>query len=149
LDRQQIEQNKLPNTNEIVMAEPNGFLTEGMTSNFFTIEKGIICTAPDSLVLNGTVRRALLQLCKERAIPIEMRMPNVNDAKEWEGCFITSTSRLVLPIDKLQIEVPSNDATNSNSEPLEILFHYAPTSIVKNIQRWVLDEMASASVPLE
>jgi branched-subunit amino acid aminotransferase/4-amino-4-deoxychorismate lyase len=56
-------------------------------------------------ILEGTVRRLVLEVCASTpGMPrVELRAPRVQDlaAGRWAGAFITSTSRLVLPIDEV------------------------------------------------
>lgn len=44
------------------------------------------------------------QTCSELGIPVELRAPSIMDADMFDSTFITSTSRLVLPVDELTLE---------------------------------------------
>jgi len=45
----------------------------------------------------------LWQVCEREGIPVVLAAPKVDDADSWDGMFITSTSRLVLPVDTLEL----------------------------------------------
>jgi branched-subunit amino acid aminotransferase/4-amino-4-deoxychorismate lyase len=45
----------------------------------------------------------LLQVCKQEGIPVDLEAPAVDTADTWDGMFITSTSRLVLPVDSVKL----------------------------------------------
>lgn len=89
----------LPGSNEIILFDKSGRLYEGLSSNFFIINSdGLIQTAPPSDVLLGTVMKHLIQL-QEKEIIFEH--PSIYEIDDWLGAFITSTSRLLLPIDTI------------------------------------------------
>ncbi|KAF9962589.1 hypothetical protein BGZ72_000009 [Mortierella alpina] len=76
---------------------------EGLSSNFFVLhrKRQSIITAPLDSVLEGTILRSVISVCKEESIPVEYSFPNLQHIDEWEGAFLSSMSRLVLPIEKL------------------------------------------------
>ncbi|KAF9285121.1 hypothetical protein BGZ68_004136 [Mortierella alpina] len=76
---------------------------EGLSSNFFVLhrKRQSIITAPLDSVLEGTILRSVISVCKEKSIPIEYSCPNLKHIDEWEGAFLSSMSRLVLPIEKM------------------------------------------------
>lgn len=102
-DRQALEEiQEQAGVNEIVMYDAEGFITEGLQSNFFAIDlDGTLVTAPDDRVLSGTVRKAVLEVAKIHNLKVRFACPNVRDLEKWESCFLCSTSRLVKPIKEL------------------------------------------------
>lgn len=91
-------------------------LLEGGSSNFFAVYQNkrnddddddttyTIRTAATDLVLDGTVRQVVRDafVHKDKKISFDdSRPPRLDDLDDWVGCFLTSTSRLVLPIDRL------------------------------------------------
>merc|ERR1711862_747314 len=88
----------------------NLHVLEGCSSNFFAIYKdGIVRTATDDAVLCGAIRKLVCNILtendedeghlKREKAAIKYEPPNLIDAENlWKGCFITSTSRLALPI---------------------------------------------------
>lgn len=81
---------------EIILMEPSShLLLEGSQTNFYAIRDGKIFTAEDG-ILKGTVRSLVLEVCEENGIPVVLTPPSLDDVNNWEGCFISSTSRLVL-----------------------------------------------------
>jgi len=108
----------------------NPTLLEGTETNFFAVDiDGNVLTA-DHDVLKGTVRASVLNCCKMNDIPVkfqpiklntlllnnddaddhhhqqqQQQQENQQDRRFIQGAFLTSTSRLVLPIH--QIIIPS------------------------------------------
>ncbi|KAL1926771.1 hypothetical protein VTP01DRAFT_5417 [Rhizomucor pusillus] len=107
-DRAPLEQGKLKDVNEVLLIDDAGRVYEGMSSNFFAVrvkEDGspVLVTAPLEHVLLGTVMKIVMAVCEQHRIPIEWTFPCIQDARagKWEGCFLTSTSRLLLPIETI------------------------------------------------
>jgi branched-subunit amino acid aminotransferase/4-amino-4-deoxychorismate lyase len=88
-------------SNEIVLVDQEGLANEGLSSNFFVVMKdNSIWTANDGII-SGTVRSLILKVCEELNINVVFKSPQVNEIKNWKEIFISSTSRLLLPIPKL------------------------------------------------
>lgn len=76
----------------------NGCLTEGSNSNLFAVVDGVVRTPPRREVLAGVTRDIVLQLAAQRALALqEVRLP-LADLPRWQECFITSSSRHIMPI---------------------------------------------------
>ena len=82
---------------EALMINEEGFILEGLTSNFFAIKKGVIWTA-DDVVLSGITRQIVISEAVENQIEINYQPISNNDLSDIEGAFLTSASRGVLPI---------------------------------------------------
>lgn len=75
-----------------------GYLTEGSNSNLFAVVAGEVLTPPADQVLAGVTRDLLIALAKERGLPIRETPLALAEATRWEECFITSTSRHIMPV---------------------------------------------------
>ena len=112
VDRAPLEALMRPDFNEFLLATESGLLMEGSQTNFYAVRGGAVHTAGDG-VLAGTVRRLLLEVCEREGIPLVLEPPSLASVAEWEGALVSSTSRLLLPIDELYRPVegaPSADA---------------------------------------
>lgn len=86
----------------LIIDETSHEILEGLSSNFGVLTKdGRMVSAPDSMVLPGSVMKLMKEACKDMGIPINEKCPNIDEAGEWQAAFITSTSRLVLPITEI------------------------------------------------
>ncbi|KAI8384295.1 aminotransferase [Radiomyces spectabilis] len=110
-ERAALEQHKLHDINEVVLTDDDGNLYEGMASNFFAVRKRetdgksvVMCAALENILL-GTVMKIVMAICEEDGIEFQWGFPRLQDARDnrWEGCFLTSTSRLLLPIEALYV----------------------------------------------
>ena len=138
--RQGLEDEKPAHVDEVVMMAEDGGLPEGTQTNFFAVKGGTLFTAGDG-VLEGTVRRVVLEVCERDGIPVELVPPNVADVMAWEGAFVSSTSRLVLPID--EIEVPRGQFAGM---PEGAKRKFEGRSLVHQIEDKVMAEIESHSL---
>eukprot|EP00823_Brevimastigomonas_motovehiculus_P002107 TRINITY_DN1345_c4_g1_i1.p1 TRINITY_DN1345_c4_g1~~TRINITY_DN1345_c4_g1_i1.p1 ORF type:complete len:490 (+),score=143.73 TRINITY_DN1345_c4_g1_i1:109-1578(+) len=132
--------------NEIILATPQLDLLEGISSNFFVIEEGTVRTA-DSHILRGTVRQLFLQICKQQHIPVSLQPPNMANWRRWSGCFISSTSRLLLPIQRLSFPAhlfPSQSVLRAVSVPDNGIVFDVNDPLTKRLQRAVEKAFADA-----
>ena len=98
--RQELEKNIKNEVNEVVLTH-NDNCYEGLSSNFFIVMNGLVYTAPLDAVLPGTVQKLVAEL-----FPLQMRyqFPKLIDVNLWDAAMISSTSRLVIPINKIHLE---------------------------------------------
>ena len=76
----------------------DGCVTEGSKSSVFAVVDGELRTAPEADVLAGVTREIVIDLTRRAGIPFqEARLP-LAEIGQWEECFITSTSRHVMPV---------------------------------------------------
>ena len=97
---------------EALLVTRNGEIYEGTQTNFFALAAdGTLETAPDGDVLAGTVRRVVLEVAEREGLcPVVLRAPKLADARTWRGAFLTSTSRLVMPIDTLLLPATASES---------------------------------------
>eukprot|EP00736_Rhodelphis_marinus_P010877 Rmarinus@m.10019 len=100
VERKVFEEQIQGHVNEVLLCEEDGSLSEGLSSNVFAVMDGTIFTT-DNRILKGTVRDLVLEVCADEGIPVALEAPRLQHVQRWEACFITSTSRLVLPAQRL------------------------------------------------
>eukprot|EP00158_Paraphelidium_tribonemae_P003109 Partr_v1_DN25891_c2_g1_i1_m3003 putative Aminotransferase class IV len=128
-------------THEILL-HVNGDIYEGMTSNFFALSKsGTIYTAPLDKVLPGTMQELVIAACRDTLnIPLIFQFPNINQAAtEWAGAFLTSTSRMVLPIGRILTPAPDSRWIDLQSGESEI---------IKRLQLEMMKQLALKAEPI-
>src|SRR4051794_14350010 len=90
-----LEEKMNEHTEEIILYNENGKISEGLSSNFFVLQRDTLYTAPDEDVLCGTTRRAILILCGRLGIPAVLNNPTIYSINSWDAAFICSTSRQI------------------------------------------------------
>jgi D-alanine transaminase len=76
----------------------DGLITEGSSSNVFAVQDGILITPPAYQALSGVTRDLVIELARSDGIQVSERPLSLTTMTEWSECFITSTSRHVMPV---------------------------------------------------
>jgi D-alanine transaminase len=83
----------------------DGVVTEGSSSNVFIVKDGTLKTHPaTNLILNGITRQIVLKIAEQLHVPVLEESFSVNELKEADEVFITSTTMEVTPVVKLKGE---------------------------------------------
>ena len=85
------------------MLDVEGRLLEGLSSNFFAVRGGVLRTAGAGIVA-GIVRATVLELAAS-ILPVTLEPVRLNELREVDECFITSASREVLPVVRVDGQV--------------------------------------------
>lgn len=136
-ERKAIYDRMAPDVEEVILMDPTTrHLLEGSQTNFYAIQDGAVVTAEEG-ILKGTVRSLVLEVCVENGIPVDLKPPTLDDVEKWQGCFISSTSRLVLGAKSLEYEEPDTKKTCTRT--------FAPHSILDQITTAVQNSVVTKS----
>ena len=80
-----------------ILLTNKGRILEGMTSNFFYVREGKLCTAGRG-VLIGVTRQTVLAFAKWEGIKTGIRALPLNEISSIQEAFITSSSRGIVPV---------------------------------------------------
>lgn len=86
---------------EVLLVDKDGFVTEGSRSNVFFLKDNTLITPPADTVLEGITRKQILGLCKINNIPCFEHKVHQSSLSEYNGLFISGTSRRVLPVKRV------------------------------------------------
>ncbi|KAJ2032503.1 hypothetical protein GGH91_001248 [Coemansia sp. RSA 2671] len=134
-DREALEQLIVSPINEVVLIEhdskdgPLRFY-EGLSSNFFVTRRVSLGRQPEYLnfqllsapldsVLLGTIMKLVLQICDRDGISVRYA-PEFDALESWNGAFVSSTSRLVLPVSRIIYGEDSRQHSLNASDPLVV-----------------------------
>ena len=118
--RRALELQKPEDCNEVVLCDDSGLLFEGLQTNFYAVKGGRLQTAGEG-VLEGTVRKLLLEECEREGVEVDLSPPSLEEIDEWQGCFISSTSRLLLPVSRVVYTSKDGEQRVRSFEPLDPL----------------------------
>lgn len=82
----------------------NGYILEGLTSNFFYIRNGTLATAHRNILL-GVTRRMVLRLARMSELAIRYQPLKLDLVPDQDESFLTSSSRGIVPIIKIDEDV--------------------------------------------
>lgn len=92
-----LETAKKQNALEALLLDREGNIREGTRSNFFAIKGNYIFTPPKEKVLEGITQKILFMATKG-IFSIVYQDISLKTIKEYEECFISSTSMNIMPI---------------------------------------------------
>jgi branched-chain amino acid aminotransferase len=127
LDRKRIG----PETFEILLTD-KGRILEGMTSNFFYIRDGALCTAGRG-VLIGVTRQTVVSLARQEGIDICIRAIRVNELPAISEAFITSSSRGIVPVVTIEIQQVGDGKVGPTTRRLMHLYNEEILSLAEDI----------------
>jgi D-alanine transaminase/branched-chain amino acid aminotransferase len=89
-----------------ILYHHNGYVTECPRSNFFIINKEGILVTPKEKILHGITRKKIIEIGKIVGIEIQEREIHLNEIKDAKEAFITSSTKRMLPVAKInEIEI--------------------------------------------
>lgn len=94
-----VRQARAAGAHEALLLDERGFLTEGSSSNLFTVAGGGLRTPPLAAgILEGVTRGVVLRLARAEGIPVEEVALRPEELEAADEAFITSTVREILPV---------------------------------------------------
>lgn len=94
--RKAIQAAQSPDVYEIVLYDHDGYISEGVSSNFYAVIDGRLRTAGEGM-LEGIARSILLDIASE-VLPVELRRIHVSEIAHASETLLTSASRGVVPV---------------------------------------------------
>lgn len=131
--RDHLLQIKTNQANEVILCEDDGTVREGCSSNFYVIQQGKLITSRED-VIEGTILKKVLQVCHALEIPMEFKNPNLKDLDSWDEMFISSTSRLVLPVQYAVIASDCVGFITTTQKDASIIPNTKPNEKIKEFQ---------------
>jgi len=83
---------------DALLINKKGCITEGTRTNFFCIKERALYSPPESEILLGVTRKAVLTAARRAGFLVEERGIGLYDLEDYDGAFVTSTSSKILPV---------------------------------------------------
>jgi len=87
---------------EVILRNQSGQISEGSRSNLFFINKGVVFTSPDNMVLKGVTRQKVINICVRQKIKIEREVINMKTLPDYDSAFLSGTSINIIPINTIE-----------------------------------------------
>jgi len=81
-----------------LLLDTSGNLAEGLGSNIFVVQKGVLYTPREQAVLSGISRETVIDLAREAGLTVVEKDIDLYDAYVADEAFLTSTSLCICPI---------------------------------------------------
>lgn len=97
-----VQEAKKLGADDAIMPNLNGEITEGSTFNIWMVKDGKVMTPhPEAGLLKGITRQKVLEVCKTQGIACEETKITIDQLKDADEIFITSSTKGVMPVYKL------------------------------------------------
>jgi branched-chain amino acid aminotransferase len=83
---------------EAIMLDTEGYVAEGTGENIFIVRNGVLKTTPLTSILEGITRNSVMQLARERNIPVVEERFTRDALYIAEEVFLTGTAAEITPI---------------------------------------------------
>ena len=104
ITRAPLEKIKTERGADELVLEQDGDVLEGLVTNVFVVRRstGVVETAPDDVVLNGTMRGVAIDVCRSKGLPLVLRAPRVDEASDWACFLLTSCTKPVVGVRRVR-----------------------------------------------
>jgi branched-subunit amino acid aminotransferase/4-amino-4-deoxychorismate lyase len=86
-----------PEAYEHLLLDEHGTITEGTSSNFLALLRGVLRLAGDE-ALQGVTQRAVAELAREAGLEVRRAPVRREELGELEECFLTGSTRGIVPV---------------------------------------------------
>jgi len=94
---------------EAILLTDGGKLSDGITSNIYLVRDGTLLTpSHDASIVEGITRRAVLELADDMGITVSQGLFDVEEIRKADEMFLTSTTREVVPIARVDSKPVGN-----------------------------------------
>jgi D-alanine transaminase len=108
----------------------NGYVTEGATSNLFTLIKGKIVTPEKtSEILPGITRKVILELARNNSMPVSEARISVDELQSASEIWISSSTREIIPVVELDSKQVGDGKTGQVWQKMNQLFQQYKSSV--------------------
>jgi branched-chain amino acid aminotransferase len=83
---------------EAILLDPDGYVSEGTGENIFIVRKGVLKTTPLTSILEGVTRNSVMQLARERSIPVLEERFTRDAMYVADEVFLTGTAAEITPV---------------------------------------------------
>ena len=115
-----------------ILLTNKGRILEGMTSNFFYVREGMLCTAGRG-VLIGVTRQTVIALARQQGIKVCFKALTLNEVSSIEEAFITSSSRGVVPVVQIDAQQVADGKVGEMTKQLMKLYEENVLSLAEEI----------------
>jgi branched-chain amino acid aminotransferase len=86
---------------EALMLDPHGFVSSCNATNFFFVRAGVVTTSTGAYCFNGVTRSHVINLCRDAAVPLELRDSTLAEVRAADEAFVTGTFGGITPVREL------------------------------------------------
>lgn len=114
----------LAGVSEAIMLNNEGYVAEATGDNIFIVKKGVLITPPPHVgILEGITRNAVMDIARQKGIPVEERIFTMFDVYTADEVFFTGTAAEVIPCVKVDGRLIADGKPGEMTWELMAAFH--------------------------
>ncbi len=104
---------------EALMLDDEGFIAEGSGECFFIVRDGVLITPPNDNSLESITQATVLELARERDIPVERRRITRDEVYIADEAFFTGTAAEITPVREVDGRIIGNGKRGEITKELQ------------------------------
>ena len=104
------------------MLDVNNFVATCNSTNFFIIKNGEVWTSTGDHCLPGITRQTIINICKEKNIPVFEKDFRIKDVHAADEAFVTGTFAGIIPVIEIDMISISNKKRGKITAKLQNLY---------------------------
>ncbi len=122
---------------EAIMLDTQGLVSEATGENIFVVRDGVLATPTLYSVLGGITRATLVELARDKGIPVEERAITRDELYVADEVFLTGTAAEVTPIREIDRRQVGSGARGPITTILQSAFFDVVTGSESKYERWL------------
>lgn len=122
---------------EAIMLDPQGLVSEATGENIFVVRDGVVATPSLHSVLGGITRSTVLELARDKRIPVEERAVTRDELYMADEVFLTGTAAEVTPVREVDRRVVGAGARGPITSTLQKAYFDVVTGSDPKRESWL------------
>jgi branched-chain amino acid aminotransferase len=122
---------------EAIMLDSTGLVSEASGENIFLVRDGVIATPTLNSVLGGITRGTVIELARDKGIPVEERAITRDELYTADEVFLTGTAAEVTPIREIDRRAIGAGSRGPIAATLQKAFFDVVSGRVAKYERWL------------
>ncbi len=123
---------------EAILLNQEGNVAEGSGENLFIVKDATLITNDaDQSILMGITREAIIQIARDKSIPVDIRSISVEDLMSADELFFSGTAVEVTPIRGVEDKVIGDGARGPITESIQTTFFDTVHGRAPEYSRWL------------
>jgi branched-chain amino acid aminotransferase len=122
---------------EAIMLDTQGLVSEASGENIFLVRDGTLCTPTLHSVLGGLTRATVIEIARDKGIPVEERAITRDELYVADEVFLTGTAAEVTPIREIDHRRVGDGRRGSVTSTLQSAFFDVVAGREPKYERWL------------
>ncbi|MBW2422409.1 MAG: branched-chain amino acid transaminase [Deltaproteobacteria bacterium] len=122
---------------EAIMLDTQGQVSEASGENIFVVRDGALQTPSLHTVLDGVTRSTVIEIARDKGIPVQERILTRDDLYVADEVFLTGTAAEVTPIREIDRRTIGNGARGPVTETLQSAYFDVVAGRERKYERWL------------